>query len=165
MNTVSDIKILNWLPSWCRFVGIAFMLFGLFATYHFVYLSVRPGWLQLNVFTVYSQYLEKTTFSFINNNQGDEIAIFSYLAGFLIFLISSNKSKTDNNNLLKVKALVNTVIISTSLFAVLYFFIHGMAVVYLVLLHAYSFPLIYVLMFYFMRIARFYGFKKENLLK
>ncbi|MDD3728644.1 MAG: hypothetical protein PHN40_09930 [Dysgonamonadaceae bacterium] len=162
MHSLSGIKILNWLPSWCRFVGGAFMLFGLFATYYFVYLSVKPDWLQLNVFTVYSQYLETTTFSFINNNQGDEMAISIYLVGFLIFLFSSNKNQSETNTLLKVKALVNTVILSISLFVVAYFFIHGMVVLYLVVLFSYSFPLIYVFIFYLLRIAKFYSFEKER---
>lgn len=159
----SEIKILNWLPPWCRFVGGAFMLFGLFATYYFIYLSIKPDWLQLKVFTVYSQYLGVTKFSFINNNQGDEIAIFSYLIGFLIFLFSTSKGQPENNNLLKIKALVYSVILSISLFAIVYIFIHGIVVLYLVTLFAYSFPLIYMFIFYFMWITKFYSFgTREN---
>ncbi len=159
---MSEIKILNCLPPWCRFVGGAFMLFGLFATYYFVYLSVKPDWLQLNVFTVYSQYLETKTFSFINNNQGDEMAVSIYLVGFLVFLFSSGKNQSETNNLLKVKALVNTVILSFSLFTVVYFFIHGTPVLYLVALFAYSFPLIYVSMFYFLRMTGFIVLKNTE---
>jgi len=138
------------------------MLFGLFATYYFVYLSVKPDWLQLNVFTVYSQYLETKTFSFINNNQGDEMAVSIYLVGFLVFLFSSGKNQSETNNLLKVKALVNTVILSFSLFTVVYFFIHGTPVLYLVALFAYSFPLIYVSMFYFLRMTGFIVLKNTE---
>lgn len=159
---MSEIKILNWLPSWCRFVGGVFMLFGLFATYCFVYLSIKPDWLQFNVFTVYSQYLETTTFSFINNNQGDEMAISIYLVGFLVFLFSSGKNQSETYTLLKVKALVNTVIVLISLFTVIYFFIHGMVVLYLVVLFAYSFPLVYVLIFYLLRMVKFYSLQKER---
>lgn len=159
---MSEIKILNWLPSWCRFVGGVFMLFGLFATYYFVYLSIKPDWLQFNVFTVYSQYLETTTFSFINNNQGDEIAVSIYLVGFLVFLFSSGKNQSETYTLLKVKALVNTVIVLTSSFTVIYFFIHGMVVLYLVVLFAYSFPLVYVLIFYLLRMVKFYSLQKER---
>ncbi|HPE74958.1 MAG TPA: hypothetical protein P5210_12810 [Draconibacterium sp.] len=157
---MSEIKIFSLLPSWCRFLGAALMILGLVATYYFIFLSIKPEWLQFNVFTVYSKYLETTTFSFINNNQGDEIAVFSYLAGFLILLFSSNKKQSEFISSLKVKALVNTIVLSVILFIATYFFIHGMPVLYLVVLYAYSIPLMFVLIYLFLRLTNHTKFAK-----
>lgn len=90
------------------------------------------------------------------------MAVSIYLVGFLVFLFSSGKNQSETNNLLKVKALVNTVILSFSLFTVVYFFIHGTPVLYLVALFAYSFPLIYVSMFYFLRMTGFIVLKNTE---
>lgn len=157
---MSGLKILNWLPWWFKYVGAALMFSGLVATYYFIFLSIKPEWLQFNVFTVYSKYLDTTTFSFINNNQGDEIAVFSYLAGFLVFLFSSNRNQSEFKSLLKVKALVNTIVLSVILFITIYFFIHGMPVLYLVVLISYSIPLMYVIIYLFMQLAKQNSFEK-----
>jgi len=157
---MSGLKILNWLPWWFKYIGGVLMFSGLVATYYFIFLSIKPEWLQLNVFIVYSKYLDTTTFSFINNNQGDEIAVFCYLAGFLVFLFSSNRKQSEFKSLLKVKALVNTIVLSVILFITIYFFIHGMPVLYLVVLIAYSIPLMYVIIYLFMQLTKQNSFEK-----
>lgn len=151
---MSGKKTFNLLPDWWKFVGGTLMVLGLIATYYFIYLSIKPGWLQFRVFTVYSEYIETTTFSFIKNNQGDEVAIFCYLVGFLLFFFSKDKKQQEIDNYYKTKALVNTVLLIILLLFIVYFLVHGMPILYIVAVVIYLFPVLFLLLYLFQRIRK-----------
>jgi len=70
----------------------------------------------------------------------------------LMFQSSSGRNQPKTYSLLKIKTLVKTVFVFISyvfisLLTIIHFSIHGITVLYLGVLFAYSFPLIYLFMF------------------
>lgn len=147
-------KIFNLLPDWCRFAGGFLMVLGLVSGYYFIYLSIKPEWLQFRVFTIYSKYIETTTFSFIENNQGDEVAIFCYFVGFLLFLISREKSKPEMDYIYKINALIGTVLVTVLLLLFFYLIIHGTIALYIIVLSIFAVPVVFILLYLFQQIGK-----------
>ena len=145
-------KALNILPFWCKFLGGFFMVSGLVASFYFIYLSIKPEWLQWQVFTLYSKYLETKTLTFIKNNQGDEIAIFCYLVGFILILVSRDLKNPDLDFLCKSKAAIYSLLPVALAVLIAYFLIHGIAVIYTVALFIYLIPMIFSIIYLILRI-------------
>lgn len=97
--------------------------------YFFIIRSYKPELLQLKTFTIYSKYLENKFFTFIVNNQGDELAITFYGMGWLLFVLSRNKYK------------LNKPAIAILLFLIGYFLFHGIAAIVFVFAFVLLLPL------------------------
>ena len=143
-----DKNILNLLPYWCRFLGGALMVLGLISSYYFIYLSIKPEFIQLNVFTVYAKFIETTKFSFIKNNQGDELSVLSYLFGFLLFMFADGKVSPEKNFERKATALISAFLLVVIVLIVTTLLIHGSPVLIIWFLLLYLIPLLFVI-FYF----------------
>ena len=112
---------------------LIFIAVGLLGIYFFVFKGIKPGWLQLNVFTVYSKYLETKTFTVIQNNQGDELAITSYCMGWLLIVLRHKPS------FLSIQSLI------ILLFTAGYLLLHGLAVIYFMLSFLFILPLFFLI--------------------
>lgn len=66
--------------------GTILILLGLWGAYFFIAQGTKPDWLQWRVFTLYCSYFETKTFTFIPNNQGDELTVVSYCMGWILIL-------------------------------------------------------------------------------
>lgn len=132
-------------PYWVKYIGIVLMIFGAIGIYYFIYLGNKPEWIQLRVFTLWSKYINTTVFSFIVNNQGDELNHFIYFSGALLTIFSSEKIKKDYHYDNKIKALSSVFIGFLFLFLLVYFFFHGMAIIMVTLALVYLLPPVYLL--------------------
>lgn len=111
--------------------GILLIIGGIAGGYFFVVKGLKPDFLQLKVFTMYSQYLESKKFEWIVNNQADEISLVLYWVGWMI--LSYNKSN-----------LILSRFSYYSIFNILgYLFFHGLAVVYFLIISLFLSPLFY----------------------
>lgn len=97
--------------------------------YFFIIRSYKPELLQLKTFTIYSKYLETKFFTFIVNNQGDEMAIGTYGIGWLLLVLSRSRYKLTKPA---------TAIL---LFIIGYFLFHGIAAVVFVFAFVLLLPL------------------------
>ncbi len=113
--------------------GIFFILSGIVAIWYFIIRGNKPEFLQLDVFTLYSKYLETKTFTFIKNNQGDEIAFTLYWSGWLLIIYSLKKS------LMNKQSLAIFILIAG------YLFLHGLAALYFLLVFLFVLPLFFVI--------------------
>ena len=145
---MSGKKIFNFLPFWGKFIGGFLMALGLISSYYFIYLSIKPEFLQLNVFTIYAKFIETTTVSFIRNNQGDELSVLSYLFGFLLFMFADGKVSPEKNFERKAKALISAFLLVVIVLIVTTLLIHGSPVLIIWFLLLYLIPLLFVI-FYF----------------
>lgn len=114
-------------------IGLFFILLGCVGAYFFVYQGLKPKLLQLNVFTVYSQYLKAKYFTLINNNQGDELAFLCYAIGWLTLLYAKTKSFFS----LKFALII--------FYTLGYLLTHGLAILSFTFLFLLILPLIFVL--------------------
>lgn len=109
--------------------ALILIILGMSGIYFFIIRSYKPELLQLKTFTLYSKYLETKTFTFIVNNQGDEIAIATYGLGWLLFVLSRNQYK------------LTKPAIAILLFIIGYFLFHGIAAVVFVFAFVLLLPL------------------------
>lgn len=109
--------------------ALILIILGMIGIYFFIIRSYKPELLQLKTFTLYSKYLETKTFTFIVNNQGDEIAIATYGIGWLLLVLSHNQCK------------LTKPVIAILLFIIGYFLFHGIAAVVFVFAFVLLLPL------------------------
>ena len=112
------------------------------------YLSIKPEFIQLNVFTVYAKFIETTKFSFIKNYQEDELSVLSYLFGFLHFMFAGGKISPEKNFERKAKALISAFLLVVIVLIVTTLLIHGSPVLIIWFLLLYLIPLLFDI-FYF----------------
>jgi len=113
--------------------GIVFILVGMTGIYFFVIRSIKPDLLQLNVFTIYSEYFDTKICTIIKNNQGDELAVSIYLLGWLLILFKQKKT------------FLNIQSITLITFIVGYLFLHGLAVIYFIVAFLFLLPIIFII--------------------
>ena len=80
------------LPRFFRFIGIFLTLAGIVLTILRFWAGIKPDFLEMKVFVIYSAYLETHEFSLITNNISEEICGIVLLLG-LFFLAFSNASR------------------------------------------------------------------------
>ena len=112
---------------------VVLIVAGLIAIYFFIVKGIKPEFLQLDVFTVYSKYLETKTFTLIKNNQGDEIAFTLYWIGWLMIVYGLRKS------LMNKESLAIIILIAG------YVLLHGLAAMYFLLCFLFVLPLFFVI--------------------
>jgi hypothetical protein len=113
--------------------GLVFILLGLTGIYFFVYRGIKPDLLQFNTFTICSKYIQTKLFTFIRNNQGDELAILMYCVGWLLIVFKQKKS------------LQNKQALAILIFIAGYFFLHGLAVIYFTFIFLFLLPLFFII--------------------
>ncbi len=106
---------------------------GFSGIYFCIIQGIKPDWLQLKVFTVYSKYIETKSFTFIQNNQGDEISVTLYWIGWLLVLF------------LQKKSFLNSQSLAIIIFIAGYWFFHGLAIIYFAFIFIFSCPLLLLL--------------------
>ena len=127
-SVYSNCVILRWGAG-----GVVLIVAGLIAIYFFIVKGIKPEFLQLDVFTVYSKYLETKTFTLIKNNQGDEIAFTLYWTGWLMIVYGLRKS------LMNKESLAIIILIAG------YVLLHGLAAMYFLLCFLFVLPLFFVI--------------------
>lgn len=115
--------------SFANITALILIISGMIGIYFFIIRSYKPELLQLKTFTIYSKYLETKFFTFIVNNQGDEMAIGTYGIGWLLLVLSRNRYKLTKPA---------TAIL---LFIIGYFLFHGIAAVVFVFAFVLLLPL------------------------
>lgn len=116
-------------------LGVVFLLAGLVGLYFFVVKGLKPDFLQLNVFTFYSKYLDSKKFTFILNNQGDELSVFLYFVGWILLLFSFKKTWLCKE------------ILFVFLYIIAYLLLHGIVIVYITFAFLFLAPILFVTTF------------------
>lgn len=145
MKLVSNFPLFSFRA---KYAGVLLMFLGAIGLYLFNYQYYKPEWLQLNVFTVYSSFISTKIFTFIKNNQGDEISTLLYFLGSFLIIASAEKNEKPLLQTIRIKSLAWAAILSMVVFLIEYLLLHGMAVVYAALLIPYMIPLFYFAGFY-----------------
>lgn len=124
------------------------MLFGASGIYLFNYQNYKPDWLQLDVFTVYSSFISTKTFTFIRNNQGDEISTLLFFFGAFLIMAAAERNENQMHQSNRMRAMAGAAISSMLVFLLGYVFLHGLAITYAALTLPYLIPLFYLAGFY-----------------
>jgi hypothetical protein len=110
-------------------------------------IGIKPDFLEIKVFAIYSIYFKTKYFSIIGNNISEEIAGILLLTG--LFFISFAREKNETSNLwpLRIKALLIAIYINTTLLFLSFIFVFGLGFFFLLSVNLFSLFIIYNLFF------------------
>ena len=135
------------LPHKIKFVGIVLFLLGLVAAYLRFYAGLKPSYLTVPVFAVYSSFLETKTFQVITNNVSEEITALLLLLG--LFAINFSKEVIENEKVdsLRLFSFASSVLLNTMILIFCVLFIFGFAFVNVLMFNMFSQLMIYQIIF------------------
>jgi len=140
------------LPSYCKIIGYILTITGIFCSYVRFGLGIKPAFLEVKVFAIYSSIFQARYFSPVYNNISEEICGVLLLSG--LFLMTFSRERQEQNSLwrLRYRSMFLAVFINTLLllFATLFFF--GLGFLVMMTLHLFSLLLIYNIIFFIARI-------------
>lgn len=112
------------LKHWFRYVGLALLLIGGLAGYLY-FAGGKPDFFTTKVFAIMSSYMETRTFVVAQTNFLDETAAVFLILGLIFIGFSSEKNENPELNVLRIKALIYAVFISSGFWIICFLFIFG----------------------------------------
>ncbi|WP_304142852.1 hypothetical protein [Ignavibacterium album] len=135
------------LPHKFMFVGLLLVVLGVISAYTRFYLGIKPSFLTIPVFTIYSSFIDTKTFQIITNNISEEIVILLLLIGLLLINFSKEKFEDDIVDHFRFKALLYSVLINSILLLLSTVFIYGLAFISILSINIFSQLFIYQIFF------------------
>lgn len=146
MNNI-NIKNIYLLPNKLRIVGWLLLFVGIIFTAFRFYFGLKPEFLEIKVFAIYSSFLQKKYFSFITNNISEEICGLSILIG--LFFLAFSKEKNENMNTLEIRihSLFYANFLNVILLGLSFLFIFGLGFVHILILNIFLFLILFIIIF------------------
>lgn len=134
-------------PHWCRFLGFFISISGIIAACLVYVLNLKPAFLDIKVFAVFSYYFDKKYFSVIENDIGEEIIIILILTGLFLISFSRLKIESDVSIGIRIKALILSVYINTIFLLFSTIFIYGIGFLAITVVNCFSLFMINIIVF------------------
>jgi hypothetical protein len=110
-------------------------------------MNLKPAFLNIKVFAVFSYYFEKKYFSVIENDAGEEIIIILFLSGLFMISFSKLKIETDDSVLLRIRAIILSIYINTVFLLLSALLIYGVGFLAIAVVNCFSFFIFYLVIF------------------
>jgi len=136
-------------PNKFKYLGIVFLILGLIASFTRFYLGIKPEFLNVKVFSVYSSFLESKYFTFTNNNIFEEICGILILLGLLFWAFSKEKEETKVILEIRLLSIFQSVFLNIIFLLITQVFVFGLGFIYIMILNLYSTLIFYLIIFYF----------------
>ena len=146
-NDISNHLLRLLFPYWCRWLGFFISISGIITACLLYILNLKPAFLNIKVFAVFSYYFDKKYFSVIDNDAGEEIIIILVLSGLFLISFSRLKIESDVSVLLRIKALLLSVYINTIFILFSTIFIYGIGFLAITVVNCFSLFVINVTIF------------------
>ncbi len=130
-----------------KIVGGILLFIGMVLGVIRFYFGLKPDYLKINVFSVYSKFLDTKYFSVITNNISEEIVGLLVLIGLFMMAFSKEKDEKDKVQMIRLSSMYLSVFINTLLLALSFFFIYGLAFAEMMVLNLYSILIIFLIIF------------------
>lgn len=134
------------MPNKVRIYGWVILLFGILLGVSRFYFGVKPEFLNIKVFAVYSKYFETNYFKVIENHVSEELTALLILVG--LFIISFTKEKIENDSVeaIRYKSLIFTFYINTVLITLSFLFVYGFGFINILVINVFSPFIIYIIL-------------------
>jgi hypothetical protein len=147
------------LPGGFKLPGILFVISGAILAMVRFYWGVKPEFLNVKIFAIYSSFLQSKSFEVIQNQILEEIAGVLILSGLFMVAFAREERESYRINVLRLKsffisAYLNTIFLLTALI-----FTFGIAFIYMMIISLISWLGIYVVSF---RILMYKDNKKSS---
>lgn len=139
------------VPNNIRIYGWVILLFGLILGVIRFYFGVKPEFLNIKVFAVYSKYFETNYFKVIENHVSEELTALLILVG--LFVISFTKEKIENESVsaIRYKSFILTFYINTLIIVLSFLFVYGFGFINILVINVFSpFIIYFILSRYFL---------------
>jgi hypothetical protein len=117
------------LPHFFQPAGLIIFLAGIVFSFLRFYSGIKPKFLDVNVFAVWSTYLDTKYMKVISNNIGEEISGFLTLLGLVLFVFSREKDEMAHFSVLRLKAVMITGYLWAIIILASFWLIFGLAFV------------------------------------
>jgi hypothetical protein len=136
------------LPHTYNRIGLVLFFPSLILLYLFAFAGIKPAFLDVNVFAVWSEYFQTKYFSVIENNISEEITLLLLLISLLLIAFAKVIDENEATMLLRFKAMVLAMYINTVFLIFSIVFIYGIAFVSIVFINLFSGLLVFIVIFY-----------------
>ncbi len=110
-----------------KYLGVFLFIIGCFFSYTYFNIG-KPEWLNIKVFAFVSFYVKRTYFSIIQTNIIDELGAIFIISGLLLFFFAKQKEEKKIYTDFRIKAIVNSVWISSVIWMIAFLTIYGVAI-------------------------------------
>ena len=146
MNNI-NVKGIYLLPKSFSYAGWLFVILGIVSAVFRFHYGIKPEFLKIKVFAIYSSFLQSKYFSFITNNYSEEITGLLVLTGLLFIAFSKEKNDNEEIMLLRFRSLFLSVYINSMLLILSLLFVFGLGFVDVLVLNIFSLLVIYIIVF------------------
>jgi hypothetical protein len=134
------------LPNKLRIYGWVILLFGIILGVSRFYFGVKPEFLNIKVFAVYSKYFETNYFKVIENHVSEELTALLILVGLFIISFTKENIENDSVSAIRYKSLIFTFYINTVLIALSFLFVYGFGFINILVINVFSPFIIYIIL-------------------
>lgn len=117
------------LPHFFQPAGLIIFLFGMVFSILRFYAGIKPKFLDVKVFALYSTYLDTKYLKTISNNIGEELSGFLTILGLFLMTFSREKNEIDHFSALRLKAFMITGYLWAAIILASFWLIFGLAFV------------------------------------
>lgn len=135
------------LPKRLRSLGFVIVIIAgaLFAIRF--YFDIKPTWLNVNVFAIYSAYIETKIMEFITNQILEEVAAFLLITGLLLLAFTAENKEDEATNKLRLKSFFITGYMMVALYIAELTFLFGFGFMVSMLAAPFIYLIVYNIIF------------------
>ena len=134
------------LPNKLRIYGWVILLFGIILGVSRFYFGVKPEFLNIKVFAVYSKYFETNYFKVIENHVSEELTALLILVGLFILSFTNEKIENDSVSAIRYKSFIFTFYINTVLISLSFLFVYVFGFINILVINVFSPFIIYIIL-------------------
>lgn len=135
------------LPRSFNVVGIILLVLGIIAGLIRFKLGYKPGFLNIRLFTVFSQYIDTRFFTMTGNNISEEICGMLILCGLFFMIFARKKYENSLISEIKLRSFQIAVISGFAFLVFCMLFVFGFAFMYMLILNMFVIPVAYLIAF------------------
>jgi hypothetical protein len=134
------------LPYSFKKAGYLLAIFGLISSYVRFGLGIKPDFLEIKTFAIYSSIFKTVWFSIVNNNISEEICAILLLSGLLMTAFSREKNEQDGYDAIRTRSIFLSVYLSYLLLFISILFVYGIGFLTILSANMFSLLVIYILL-------------------
>lgn len=147
------------LPNKFKLAGALLLLLGIgLAIMRFIF-GIKPEFLNVKVFAIYSSMLQKKYFSFFTNHISEEISGILILFGLFFIGFSREKNEEEEYLMIRYRSIYNAVITHSIILLISLLFMYGLGFIYVLIINLYAILVLYITFYYY----NLFKFRKEVL--
>ncbi len=140
-------KKLFLIPNKFKFIGYALIIIGIALSVLRFQIGIKPDFLDVKVFAIYSSFIESNYFLVMTNNIFEEICGLIILTGFFMAAFSKEKEESENISQIRLYSFYYAFYINLVFLIFAQLFTFGFGFVRMLIYNMYSVMFIFIILF------------------